>query len=90
LYKLHTTLKAWRSAGNSIRSAGTVVDFLFEVEDKIFLLIEFRRVDNCSVIVKQKLMLRIGCPHFAKLFVVRSFFVHLYHFAFYFFLNRYN
>jgi hypothetical protein len=32
---LHTTLKAWRIADNSISFAGTVVDFLFKVQDKI-------------------------------------------------------
>jgi len=34
--KWHITFKAWRSAGNSIPSARTVVDFLFKVQDKIF------------------------------------------------------
>jgi hypothetical protein len=33
---LHTTFRAWRIADSSIPSAGTVVAFLFKVEDKIF------------------------------------------------------
>jgi hypothetical protein len=31
-------VRAWRSAGNSILSAGTIAYFLFKVQDKNFLL----------------------------------------------------
>jgi hypothetical protein len=30
-------VRAWRIADNSISSAGTVVDFLFKVQEKIFV-----------------------------------------------------
>jgi hypothetical protein len=33
---LRLTFTAWRSADDSIPSAGTVVDFLFKVQDKNF------------------------------------------------------
>jgi hypothetical protein len=35
-WKLQATFRAWRSAGNSIPSARTVVDFLFKVQNKFF------------------------------------------------------
>ena len=49
--RLHVTFKAWRSADNSISSAGTV-DFLFKVQGKIFLMSKVPSPNNCSKIVK--------------------------------------
>ena len=76
-HSMACNVRAWRSAGNSIRSAGTVVDFLFEVQDKFFCSIELRRPDNCSLIAKQKSMLRFVKPAFCQALLAEVYLIYL-------------